>query len=154
MLFAELLNGIVIETKTTTWTGGFFYSDQPPRCTISRNPPPMLNKLATIQIIGIAAGIARVACAILHILGHLLAFLVTLDEGHLYHAAKGGCEFLRGCLEAIPFVGRNFANWYYVNGNWWIIKIYNPEIPDRLDKQVNFWADLKQSRPNAYVVGY
>ena len=103
-------------------------------------------------MIGIAAGITRMVLSVIHIIGHLLMACITWDKGHCYHAAKGGCEFLRGLIESIPFAGRAFARIYFNHGIWWMIKIYNPDEPDSLDTQTNEWAELKQNRPTGYII--
>ncbi len=112
---------------------------------------PLLNDMSKISVVGIFAGITRVALAAIHTVGHLFAALFTFNQGHLYHAAKGGCEMLKGTIEAIPFVGRKFARAYTEHGLWWIIKIYNPENPDSLDLNQGLWKNFKQERPNGYV---
>ena len=156
-LATDLLEGIVVESRTKSLTGPLFYSDKtyPDReeyfhaaihCDLS------LNALATYHVIGIAVGITRMALAVIHTIGHSFAALVTFDKGHCFHVAKGACEFLRGFIESIPFVGRKFATWYYEHGMWWMIKIYNPNAPDSLDLHTNHWSYLKQRRPTAYVV--
>lgn len=159
LTFGDLLSGIVIETRTKSWLGPYFYSDQiydtrdidDPSRTWADGYQSPLNELSRVSVIGIAAGIARMALAVIHTLGHLLAAPLTLNFGHFYHAAKGGAEFLRGAIEAIPFVGRWFAGWFVVNGRWWMIKIYNPESPDSLDRASNLWRSLKELRPTGYV---
>ena len=163
--FSDLLRGIVVETKAGPgFTGSFLYSDtyheecdptkqnEQPFETVRFGSGNTLNDLSRIPIIGIAAGVARMALAVFHVLSHLFCALITFDKGYCYHAAKGGCEFLRGFIEAIPVVGRVFANHYVPNGEWWIIKIYNPDHPDTLDRYTGNWAHLKQVRPTAYVV--
>lgn len=152
-LAVNLLQGIVVETRAESLTGHYFYSDrmhsdEPTSIEIQ----PFLNQLSTINIIGIAAGIIRMALAIIHCIGHLFATILTFNKGHLFHVAKGGCEFLRGFIEAIPFIGRIFANVYYHHGEWWIIKIYNPMRPDTLDEYANNWDSFKENRPSAYFV--
>jgi hypothetical protein len=151
--FVDLARGIVVETNTRSWTGPLFYSDkaysEEPSFYFTQHP---LNEGAKIPVIGIAAGITRMALATIHTLGHLFVAVVKLDKGHLYHAAKGGCEFLRGFIEAIPFAGRSFARYYYEHGYWWIIKIYNPDFPDSLDRHENLWSGLKKGRPTGYVM--
>jgi hypothetical protein len=92
------------------------------------------------------------ALAVIHSIGHLFAAILTLDKGHCYHAGKGGCEFLRGAIEATPFLGRRFANTYYENGLWWMLKIYNPNRPDSLDRHTGKWSHLKEVRPGGYIV--
>lgn len=158
---SELLKGIVVETRTQAGpTECFLYSDkyyrdEDPRndnVTVVCTPSDVLICLSTIPILGIAAGVTRMALAVIHSLGHLFAALVTFDKGHCVHAAKGGCEFLRGLIEATPIVGRQFARNYVAHGDWWMIKIYNPDYPDTLDRHMGNWVRLRQTRPNAYVV--
>lgn len=153
-LINDLMQGIVVETNVPALMGSWFYSDRmydPTPTSIEIQTP--LNKLSTVKIIGIAAGITRMALAVIHSIGHLFAALITFKKGHAWHAAKGACEFLRGFIEAIPFIGRRFANFYYREGDWWIIKIYNPEKPDTLDEYADNWSSLKTNRPTAYFVG-
>lgn len=154
----SLLNGIVVETTVQSYTGNILYSDfsEIPGSDNSKNKNSLLNKCAKIPFVGIAAGIVRMALGIIHTLGHLFAALVTCKKGHLYHAAKGLCEILRGSIEAIPVAGRIFANLYtpaqiqylYQPGweegrrTWWMIKMYNPEKPDGLDAYMHNWANF------------
>jgi hypothetical protein len=153
---SDLFQGVVVETKAKSLMGPLFYSDKSyeesfdcyGNTFISQ---PWLNDLAKYPVIGIAAGVMRMALAIIHSIGHLLAALITFDKGHCFHAAKGGCEFLRGLIEAIPLVGRAFANFYSRYGNWWILKIYNPNAPDSLDHHLNLWDSIKHNRPSGYV---
>lgn len=109
-----------------------------------------LNRASKVLFIGIAAGITRMVLAIFHIIGHLIAS-INGNKGHLYHAAAGGCEFLRGLIEATPIIGRIFANCYLhptieyredmtvedLRGNrcWWMMKIYCTEAPDNFDNR-------------------
>ena len=146
--------GVVVETKTQSWTGPLFYSDKAYPELQFHTPvtgQPLLNLWANTPVLGIAAGVTRMALSVIHTIGHLFAALVTWDKGHLFHAAKGGCEFLRGFIESIPVAGRLFANVYGETGLWWIIKIYNPDHPDSLDLHTGLWAGLKQNRPTGYV---
>lgn len=151
----DILQGVVVETRTTSLTGPLFYSDRKHEYyeynTFSY-PQSFLNSLSTIPVIGMLAGITRMVLAVIHTVGHLFAALITINKGHCYHALKGGCEFLRGFIEAIPLLGRKFAQDYCRSGQWWIIKIYNPDAPDSLDEYANFWNNLKQNRPSGYVV--
>lgn len=161
---SDVLRGVVVESRTKSWTGDLFYSDKSfPRERV-RNEDcdphevativihlPGLNDLSRVPVIGIAAGVTRMALAVIHTLGHTFAALVTFDKGHCYHAAKGACEFLRGSIEAIPFAGRAFSE-SYKDGLWWILKIYNPDAPDSLDLHAGRWSYFKQSRPSAYVM--
>lgn len=155
-----LLHGIVVETKTESWTGPYLYSDY-----VEHKQVPCLNCFAKVPLLGNIAGIIRMALSIIHIVGHLLAACVTWDKGHLIHAAKGCTEFLRGLIESIPIVGQIFAQCYnpghdwcfwndpgFENGDpdytpeqsasWWMIKIYNPQKPDYLDNGMSKWANF------------
>ncbi len=164
---SNLLRGMVVETNAQSWTGKVLYSDFyfkgdeiGPEELVQ---DPFLNRAARTLIVGIAAGIIRSALAVIHTVGHLFAALVTRDKGHLYHAAKGCCEFVRGLIEAIPIAGRIFANSYsgipaawmssYYTGthSWWILKIYNPQKPDLLDQSAGLWNHFKAARPDGYV---
>lgn len=155
-----LLHGMVLETNVESITGKYLYSDF---ATGKAQKDTTLNNLVKFPLIGIAAGVGRVALGIIHTVGHLLAALVTLNKGHLYHAAKGMCEILRGTIETIPFVGRYFAFTYNYTPDpdfddfrfgpegtrsWWMIKIYNPEKPDGLDKWMDNWSHF----PKCYYV--
>ena len=151
---SDLLKGVVVETRTQSLTGPLFYSDTTfpgadEFVTIHFQHP--LNELSTWYVVGIAAGVARMGLATIHMLGHSFAALVTFDKGHCYHVAKGACEFLRGSIEAIPVIGRLFARIYYNDGLWWMIKIYNPDAPDSLDLHASRWSHFKQARPTGYV---
>jgi hypothetical protein len=153
---SDLLRGVVVESTTKSWTGPLFYSDKTipepdNNVTIRYTGQHPLNELARIPVIGIAAGVTRMALSVIHTIGHLFAALVTCNKGHLFHGAKGACEFLRGFIEAIPIAGRVFANSYYTEGYWWILKIYNPDAPDSLDRDQGGWLDFRQARPTAYV---
>jgi hypothetical protein len=152
------LSRYIVETDVNSWTGPYLYSDFAYQQNQQNVPSVVmdstLNKWARQPIIGIIAGIARMALAIIHTIGHLLAAGVTLQQGHLYHALKGCCEFLRGVIEATPIVGRVFSHYYSsipANGNaersWWIMKIFNPQHPDALDQIMHAWAGLANS-PN------
>lgn len=145
---SSLLTGIVVESTVKSYTGNFLYSDY---ATVRGNKNSVLNTCAKIPIIGIFAGITRIAIGIIHTIGHLFAALITQNKGHLFHAAKGACEILRGVIETTPILGRIFANLYnsspplYTEGweeggrSWWMIKMYNPEKPDGLDKWMGNW---------------
>ena len=129
---------------------------------------PTLNSLAKLPFIGIVAGVSRMALAVIHSIGHGVAYLITKDKGHLYHAAKGGCEFLRGLIEALPIIGRIFANLYAPKAihyskyemldwdnntslggdrTWWMIKMYDPNSPDNLDRWTNDWSGYPEHYP-------
>jgi hypothetical protein len=136
------------ETGCESLTGKILYSDS--YAEKSYEEPieimPLLNTCAAVPFLGIIVGVARIALAILHIIGHLLATAIFSDRGHLFHAAKGGAELLRGIIEALPIVGRLFV-WYHdtrirtcfafssrtISYSCFIVKIYNPENPDPID---------------------
>lgn len=153
MTVSKLLIGTVVESKIPSWTGEYLYSDFAiQNGVVQKNS--LLNNLSQIPFVGILAGVARVALAIIHSIAHLFAYLITKDKGHLYHAAKGGCEILRGAIEAIPVIGRIFA-WLYIlplrNARcWWMIKMYNPDSPDGLDRYMDHWADWRIEAPQLY----
>ncbi len=157
MLASDLLQGIVVETKTTSLMGDFLYSDKyHPECESNRpihigTFGHLLNTLSSKPIIGIAVGVTRMALAAIHTVSQLFSTVVTWDKGHLVHAAKGSCEFLRGLIESIPIAGRLFANHYVKHGEWWIIKIYNPDAPDSLDNFAGRWKSFKKDRTTGYV---
>jgi hypothetical protein len=142
---AGLLHGMVWETRVGSITGDYLYSDF---ATGRAEKDTTLNTLVKIPFLGIVAGVARVALALIHTVGHFLAALLTRKKGHLFHVAKGVCEALRGVIESIPGMGRVFTNFYSSAGpydyegarSWWMIKIYNPERPDGLDAWMNHWA--------------
>lgn len=134
-------HGVVVKTNITSFTGKYLYSDEAPGMENE------LNSMARMSIAGIAAGISRCIMGIFHTIGHLFAALVTWKMGHLFHALKGSCEALRGIIEAIPLIGRVFAigcgqgfPWSGNYHSWWMIKIYNTERPDNLDKHREYWA--------------
>ena len=139
--FPDLLQGIVIETKLPSWTGEILYSDTGHNDHATMDVQySVLDYLARVPIIGVVAGIIRIALAALHILNHTLALIFTLDSRHCIHLAKGGCEFLKGLIQSIPIVGHLFTrSWIENDGEWWIIKIYNPDMPDSLDEHANLW---------------
>jgi len=146
-----LLHGMVFETNVKSFTGPLLYSDRvchydPDKC---KNPP--LNIAAEVPLIGIAAGVSRTALSVIHTIGHLSAALFTFKKGHLFHAAKGCCEGIRGVIETMPIIGRIFANLYNLDTMqynlrpsrcWWMIKIYNPEKPDSMDRMENNWRSF------------
>ena len=132
-ILLQLMHGIVIETEVESITGEFLYSDF---ATGYEGKNSTLNCWAKIPLIGSLAGITRVVLAVIHILGHLLAYIIPGREGNLFHAAKGACEILRGCIETIPIIGSIFAYLYTFPRcgarSWWMIKIYNPKKIDAL----------------------
>lgn len=150
-----LLNGMVWETTVGSFTGNYLYSDfaitEIGNKQLEKDSD--LNKLVKKPFIGVVGGVARVGLGIIHTTLHLLAATVTFKKGHLFHASKGGCEILRGIIESIPIGGRIFANFYGFDArnksadsegerNWWIIKIYNPENPDGLDRFMRNWKNF------------
>lgn len=147
----DIFSGIVVETTTESWSGKYCYSDVCFSQAKNYYQHP-LNELSRFFVIGMVAGVMRVAIAVFHILNHLFAALRTFDKGHLVHVAKGGCEVLRGLIEAIPVIGRLFAHAYCNGWNWWIIKIYNPNQPDSLDEYQSLWKHFKNDYPTAYCV--
>lgn len=136
------VNDNIVTTEVESFTGPYLYSDY--ACIETQNGEQVqtttLNELSKKPVIGILAGITRVAFAIIHSAIHLVQALFTQEKGHLYHAAKGGCEIVRGLIDSIPILGRFIAaNKYspisgYATGNWTIMKIYNPAKPDLLDR--------------------
>lgn len=153
MTVSKLLIGTVVESRTPSCTGKYLYSDFAMQDgEVQKNS--LLNNLTQIPIVGRLAGIVRIALGIIHSTGHLLAYLGTWDKGHLYHAAKGGCEILRGGIEAIPVIGLIFA-WLYMiplrNARcWWMIKMYNPDAPDGLDRYMDNWDRWQIEAPQLY----
>ena len=179
---SRLLSGIIVETNAESLTGSVLYSDVRhtklyPTVYYGRHESSgemgfhcstkhyhvapsssYLNRMAQIPVIGIIAGITRVALGALHTIGHLFKALITQNKGHLWHAAKGGCEMIRGLIETIPVIGRIFANTYGIRWHlnnvfpqsdnkfcWWMIKMYNPEKPDALDSVVKNWNNFPRS---------
>jgi hypothetical protein len=154
MAVSALLVGVVVENRTPSCTGSYLYSDFVRKDGIIQKNS-LLNNLSQIPFVGILAGIARIALGIIHTLGHLLTYLIEQDRGHLYHAAKGGCEILRGGIEAIPLIGRIFA-WAFMAPFkdircWWMLKMYNPDSPDGLDCYMEKWDHWKRDNPQLYV---
>lgn len=155
IMLSGLFHGLVMETTVESWTGDFLYSDY---ATGKGEKNSTLNTAVEIPFVGILAGVMRVVLGIIHSIGHLIAALVTGKKGHLFHAAKGGCEILRGLIEALPIIGRIFANLYNSNpwydpediGTqcWWMIKIYNPLKADGLDQ----WMDNWNRFPECYYI--
>lgn len=151
-----LFNGVVVETRTESWTGPYLYSDYASSNAAwdsDAHKDTTLNNIVRIPVLGILGGIIRMALSIIHTIGHLVAAVVTGDKGHLYHAAKGGCEFIRGAIETLPGIGRIFAFTYdnpyacnspYPTRSWWIIKIYNPEKPDGVDEVAGHWLGFPE----------
>lgn len=152
----SLFAGLIVETNVGSLTGKYLYSDFASGRGQKNTP---LNTIVKIPVIGIAGGIARIGLGIIHTFGHLIAALVTLKKGHLYHAAKGGCEILRGTIETTPLIGRIFANTYngipcsdffainasIGNRSWWMLKIYDPAKPDGLDQWMGNWRNWPAS---------
>ena len=126
----------IVKTDVTSITGKWLYSD-PSAMPLNSDAPnirPALNGLATIPVIGSFFAIARIALGIIHSIAHLFAALFTLKKGHLFHAAKGACEILRGLCEIVPVFGSIL---YFVHipitvkdmpsYKFWMMKIYNPK---------------------------
>jgi hypothetical protein len=135
----NLLRGFVVQTDKKSWTGKYIYSDFyynydgiddtvlfqdtyyrhlddlgfvdqfPWMGTFAICQSSTLNSMAKVPILGMAAGVIRSALSVIHILGHLLAAFAKQEKGHVYHALKGGCEFIRGIIESIPIIGRIFS---------------------------------------------
>lgn len=146
----DFLHGIVFETTTQSLLGSWLYSDR--RCDGEESEPhPFLNRWAQIPVLGRLAGLTRMALAIVHILGHLFCGLITWKKGHFSHALKGTCEFVKGWIELIPFVGYFFAQTYAKEGYYWMVKIYHPLNPDSLDVHNGYWHNLRHARSHAYV---
>ena len=151
--FSCLFHGMVMETHVESLTGPFLYSDF---ATGRAEKNPVLNKIAKIPLIGVLGGLARVVLGIVHTCGHLGAAAFTVKRGHLFHAAKGSCELLRGVIEALPVIGRLFAYLYCSaplfdhtgqgRCSWWIIKIYNPRHPDGVDIWMEYWKEYPAYR--------
>lgn len=154
MTINRLLHGIVVESNAESWTGKFLYSDFAVQDGIVRKNS-LLNDLVQIPVIGIVAGITRMALGIIHCICHLYAYAISGNNGHLYHTNKGLAEILRGTIETIPVIGRIFANLYMpmsANGRcWWMIKMYNPDKPDGLDRYMDRWVQFQQFGPQFYV---
>lgn len=150
-----LVHGMVVETDVKCYTAKYLYSDY---ATGKGEKDSVLNKWAKIPVAGIFAGISRMVLGILHSIGHLFSALFTQKKGHLFHAAKGGCEVIRGLIESLPVAGRIFANLYNrkplydphdIGGrSWWMMKIYNPKNPDGLDKWMDNWKNI----PSCYYI--
>lgn len=142
---------VFIPTTTKSFTGQLLYSDFYAEFTEQDSVEKIsfLNRASTIPVVGIAAGVARCALAPIHIVGHLFAALIFWNKGHLAHVMKGAAEFGRGILEAIPLIGRIFANCLNCTGfylgcrhclygaqplySFSIIKIYDPKKLDEID---------------------
>lgn len=175
--------GAVVQSYNTSLLGPYLYSDC---CTgipnadaysygdITRDKfnslkneyeqDTFLNNVAKIPLLGCLAGVVRIALALFHILGHLIAAAVTQSKGHLYHAAKGACELLRGLIESIPVFGQIFSymyspksiSWSAIGGSAkcmvgdrkiWMIKMVTAGYPDNFDK----WADWQKARNKSSV---
>lgn len=150
----------VLFTTTGSITGNILYSDTYVQRTIpsegtapvTLSKKPFLNRLAVIPILGSAVGVFRVALAVVHIVGHLFAALIFWDSGHLKHVAKGSAEFLRGSIEAIPFVGNIFVFWFdaqvpyfiesmepqpFYAASVFLVKISHPNRRDHIDEYID-----------------
>jgi len=156
MTISRLLAGIVVESKVPSAIGEYLYSDFAIQNGIVLKNCA-LNNLAQIPFLGFVAGVARIALATIHTVGHLIGYASTnlREIGHLYHAGKGVSEAIRGVIEAIPVVGLLFA-WIYNppirdGRSWWMIKMYNPDKPDGLDRYMQGWHNWKNDVPQLYV---
>lgn len=106
---------IVCETSIKSYTGEYLYSDSWVEWSardLKGRDLTWLNESARYLGLGILAGIARIALGVIHTFGHLILAALTREKGHLFHAAKGGCEIFRGLIEAIPIIGRIFVHYY------------------------------------------
>ena len=153
-----------LETTCTSWTGKFLYSDT---YEYAGNPYdrtdddkdkrvlPALNIFEAIPFVGVAGGLVRMALAIIHMIGHAIAACVCWNKGHLYHAAKGGTELLRGFIAAIPLFGVKFVweqdgiwkcpptrNSSYEHKNAFLIRIKNPNQVGRIDECLEARRDV------------
>ncbi|MCE5316786.1 MAG: hypothetical protein LLG04_05420 [Parachlamydia sp.] len=163
-----------IASECNSITGKFLYSDSYREqwcCTTNVNDLPLLNSCSRILILGSLAGITRCALAIIHMVGHAFAALIFWNRGHFPHIAKGGAEFVRGMIEALPVIGRIFA-WQYepcpafgfdlderkkvsayceaphhvdVRVRFFVVKIYHPKSIDRITQVFVDKGRLKRS---------
>jgi hypothetical protein len=162
----NLFGAFVVQTDVNSITAPYLYSDYCYKVEPNKDPliqDPLLNQWARVPLIGIIAGVARKALAFVHIAGHLTCAVITRDKGHLYHAMKGGCEFVRGHIESLFLIGRIFAWTYSCPPNywnkehytgtqsWWFLKIYNPNSPDDLDRYNHYWKDFAKTSPTALI---
>jgi len=148
-IISGLKHGMVVETDVKSVTGKLLYSDfkviHDENGTHLNESP--LSTAVKFPVVGIAAAVGRVALGIIHTLGHLFAAMVTLKKGHLFHAAKGACETLKGIFEAIPLAGRIHAFGFNLqNGHrpFWMMKIYNPKQPDEVDHTMKLWTEFPE----------
>ena len=148
---------VFLRTECQSLTGRILYSDcYQERPGMLCDQPEVdrksfLNRWAAVPLLGCLAGVTRMVLAIIHIVGHLICAAIFREKGHLYHAAKGGTEFVRGLIETIPIVGNifvwkydpqmctRFLRWEYsryVKTEWcfFIIKITNPTKLDDIDR--------------------
>ncbi len=107
-----------LTSKTTSWTGPYLY--QPNATQLVKDAQQGFDKAifnkgnilavgAQVPCIGSLAGVTRMALAVIHCIGHLVAAAMTCDSGHLYHTLRGTISFAQGAIESIPFIGRIFA---------------------------------------------
>lgn len=156
----SVFGAFVVKTDVNSITAPYLYSDYCYKVAPNSEPliqDPLLNQWARIPLIGIIAGLARKTLALIHIAGHLACAVATLEKGHLFHALKGGCEFVRGHIESLFLIGRifswvfstppNYWNKEHYTGSqsWWIVKIFNPNSPDDLDRYNQYWKGLPKS---------
>lgn len=157
---------VILTTTRESITGPFLYSDYYGEEIFDRGQKNIyqttfLNEFACLPVVGRLAGLIRMALAVIHIIGHCFAMLGTLDKGHLFHAAKGACEFARGAIEIIPIIGFIFSMnttsiypldfrsiCYYdcdldrdpkTTGFFFLIKIYNPRHADLVDRYCTWY---------------
>ena len=164
-------------TTCTSLTGNILYSDcfvvlpEVESDTPIKGDVPFLNQWAGIPFIGDLAGVTRCALAVIHIIGHLFASIIFWNNDHLFHVMKGSTELLRGFIEMMPICGRIFV-WLhdaphfhrFVSMPWaqpvefhsfFIIKIYNPDQPDMLDRMEELYGEGAAIPPNKpHVVEY
>lgn len=147
------------QCRTESFTGRLLYSDYYAEVEShdSVGRITFLSRIATIPFLGIAAGVMRVALAMLHGIIHSCKMIFSHGrrKDHLVHVIKGAAEALRGVFEAVPIVGRLFAIWMTPIGTlssflcygcpgcrgWkrsysvFLIKLYHPEKLDEIDKR-------------------
>ncbi len=135
----------ILETSVSSKTGPYLYSDWSWHDTDMMGDT-CLNTFCQIPFIGSLGGICRIVLAIIHTINHLFMAMVTLEKGHLFHAAKGVCELLHGCIETIPIIGQIFDCCFscdqrnptapYSSG-YFILSISDPEHPSWIFKLEN-----------------
>jgi hypothetical protein len=106
-----------VASSCNSWTGKYLYSDSivQMNCECGLTNPyddtgvSSLNKLVRTPIVGRLAGISRIALAIIHIIGHTLAGIITQNRDHFIHVAKGCLELVRAAIESTPILGLIFS---------------------------------------------